>query len=189
MENVLEKEKKEFLSAQDITLIALFAALITICSFITIPVGPVPFTLQTFGVFATAGILGTKRGVFSVVIYVLLGVIGIPVFGGSGGVGVIAGVTGGYITGFIFSALIIGMVMSAFQQKPQMRIPMTVIGMVLGDTVCFIIGTIQFMAVTGTNLSYALATCVIPFIIPDLVKIVVATVLTDGVKKYVRFLD
>ena len=94
---------KKFLTVQDMVLIAVFVAIITVCSFIQISVGPVPFTLQTFGVFVTAGILGTKRGTLAVIVYILLGIIGVPVFCGAGGPGVIVGTTGGYITGFIFT--------------------------------------------------------------------------------------
>ena len=96
---------KKFLTVQDMVLIAVFVAIITVCSFIQISVGPVPFTLQTFGVFVTAGILGTKRGTLAVIVYILLGIIGVPVFCGAGGPGVIVGTTGGYITGFIFTIL------------------------------------------------------------------------------------
>ena len=96
---------KKFLTVQDMVLIAAFVAIITVCSFIQISVGPVPFTLQTFGVFVTAGILGTKRGTLAVIVYILLGIIGVPVFCGAGGPGVIVGTTGGYITGFIFTIL------------------------------------------------------------------------------------
>ena len=156
---------KKFLTVQDMVLIAVFVAIITVCSFIQISVGPVPFTLQTFGVFVTAGILGTKRGTLAVIVYILLGIIGVPVFCGAGGPGVIVGTTGGYITGFIFTALIIG------------------------DVVCFVIGTIQFMFVMKTSLTVALGYCVIPFIIPDLVKILVATIIVNRMKKYVKILN
>lgn len=190
MENIMQKEERESFSAQDMVLIAVFAALITVCSFIKITLGPVPFTLQTFGVFVAAGILGTKRGTLSVIVYILLGFIGIPVFGGSGGPGVIAGTTGGYITGFIFTAVIIGLVMSILKNsKAQIKFAMTVIGMILGDVVCFVIGTVQFMAVTNNDLVTSLGYCVIPFIIPDFAKIVIAAFFVDRVKKYVRIFD
>lgn len=192
MENVIENKKteKEAFSAQDITLIAVFAAFITVCSFIKIPLGPIPFTLQTFGVFIAAGILGTKRGTLSVVVYVLLGLVGVPVFGGAGGPAVITGSTGGYITGFIFTALIIGLVTAPFKNSSsKVRIAMAIVGMLLGDVVCFIIGTVQFMYVANMNLVTSLGYCVIPFIIPDLVKIIVAAIFTDRMKKYVRIFD
>ena len=91
---------------RDIVYIGFFAAVITICSWISIPAS-VPFTLQTMGVFAAVGILGGKRGTLAVLTYILLGAVGLPVFAGfSGGMGVILGTTGGYIAGFLFSALL-----------------------------------------------------------------------------------
>lgn len=185
--DIVREERKDFFSIQDITLVALFAAFITICSFITIPIGPVPFSLQTFGVFVTAGLLGTKRGTISVLVYVLLGLIGVPVFRGNGGIGVLVGVTGGYITGFIFSALIIGSINYFIKtNKPRIRFVILVISMIVGDVVCFLIGTVQFMAVSETNLTYALANCVVPFIIPDLVKIFWAAVFINAVRKHIK---
>ena len=180
---------KKFLTVQDMVLIAVFVAIITVCSFIQISVGPVPFTLQTFGVFVTAGILGTKRGTLAVIVYILLGIIGVPVFCGAGGPGVIVGTTGGYITGFVFTALII--IITHFFEKSStwLKLGATVVAMILGDVVCFVIGTIQFMFVMKTSLTVALGYCVIPFIIPDLVKILVATIIVNRMKKYVKILN
>ena len=114
MEEVISKndikEEKRLISTKDMTLIELFAAITTACSFIRIPIGPIPFTLQTFAVFATAGILGAKRGSISMIVYVLLGAVGIPVFGGKGGYAVLAGPTGGYITGFIVSVFVAALI-------------------------------------------------------------------------------
>ena len=170
---------KKFLTVQDMVLIAVFVAIITVCSFIQISVGPVPFTLQTFGVFVTA-----------VIVYILLGIIGVPVFCGAGGPGVIVGTTGGYITGFIFTALIIGIITHFFEKSSTwLNIGATVVAMILGDVVCFVIGTIQFMFVMKTSLTVALGYCVIPFIIPDLVKILVATIIVNRMKKYVKILN
>lgn len=85
--------------------IALFAVLMAVCSWISIP-AVVPFTLQTFGVFVAVSVLGGKRGTLAVVLYLLMGVVGLPVFAGfSGGLGVLLGSTGGYIVGFVFTAL------------------------------------------------------------------------------------
>lgn len=90
----------------DMAYISMFTVIIAICSWISIPM-TVPFTLQTFGVFAAVGILGGRRGTISVLLYILLGAIGVPVFAGfSGGLGVLTGNTGGYIVGFLFSALV-----------------------------------------------------------------------------------
>ena len=102
----------------DIVYIAVFAVIMAICSWISIPAA-VPFTLQTFGVFIAVGVLGRKRGSLSVLVFILLGAIGIPVFANfSGGIGVLAGPTGGYIIGFLFSALL----MWAMEKLPGKKI-------------------------------------------------------------------
>lgn len=94
----------------DMVYIAVFAVLIAICSWISIPM-TVPFTLQTFAVFLAVGVLGGKRGSLAVLIYILLGAVGIPVFAGfSGGIGQLLGNTGGYIIGFLFSALLMWLI-------------------------------------------------------------------------------
>ena len=171
----------------DIVYIAVFAVIMAICSWISIPAA-VPFTLQTFGVFIAVGILGGKRGTLSVLVFILLGAIGVPVFAGfSGGIGVLAGTTGGYIIGFLFSALVMWGIEKAFGRKPVVRI----IGMVLGLIVCYAFGTAWFMVVyartTGAvGLATVLGWCVIPFIIPDLVKIALAYIVSGKVRKYAR---
>lgn len=175
------------LTVKDMVLIAIFAALISVCSLIQIPLGTIPFTLQTFAVFTTAGLLGTKRGIAAILIYILLGIIGMPVFTGKGGPSAIVGPTGGYITGFIFTVLIIGLIMRLFRKSTmRVQLVMTAAAMLVGDVICFVIGTIQFMVVMKTNLVAALGYCVMPFIIPDLVKIIAATIVVSKIKKYIR---
>ncbi len=167
----------------DMIYVALFAAVICVCSLISINIGEVPITLQTFAVCAAAAMLGWKRGTLSVIIYILLGAIGLPVFaGGSGGFGIIAGSTGGYIVGFIFTALIVGVVADKFNRK----IIALVIAMVVGILVCYAFGTPWFMFVTNMDLVTSLGYCVIPFLIPDAVKIIVATVLVNRLNKIVK---
>ncbi len=172
--------------------IGLFAALIAVCSQIQIP-GAVPFTLQTFAVFLAVGLLGGKRGTVSVLIYILLGAIGLPVFAGfKGGIGALLGTTGGYIIGFIFSAL----VMLAFEKisvKGKVK-KMILLGisMVAGLIVCYAFGTAWFMTVyTNTKepigIATALSWCVIPFIIPDIIKIALALTLTSRLKRFIPF--
>ena len=85
---------------------ALFAVLLTVCAWISVPL-PVPFTLQTFAIFAALGILGGRRGTWAVAVYLLLGAVGLPVFSGfRGGLGALLGTTGGYILGFLALALV-----------------------------------------------------------------------------------
>ena len=164
------------------------AALIAVCSWISIPIGEVPITLQTFAVFLTVGLLGGKLGSISVLVYVLLGAVGVPVFAGfRGGIGVILGTTGGYIVGFICSALVIWLIEHIFGKKPLVSI----IAMIIGLAVCYAIGTVWFMVVYTHNtgavgLGAVLGWCVTPFIIPDIIKIALAFIITNRVGKHVK---
>ena len=186
----------------DMILIGLFAALIAVCAQIQIPAA-VPFTLQTFAIFLAVGLLGGKRGTVSVVIYILLGMVGLPVFAGfKGGIAALLGTTGGYIIGFIFSALLIwalekpvsslfGKETGADSKKNIFRkMAGPAISMILGLIVCYIFGTAWFVIVyTNTKepigILTALGWCVFPFIIPDLIKIALALALTLRLRKFV----
>ena len=161
----------------DIVYIAVFAVIMAICSWISIPAA-VPFTLQTFGVFVAVGVLGGKRGTLSILVFILLGAIGVPVFAGfSGGIGVLAGTTGGYIIGFL-------------EKLPGKKSVMQIVSMIVGLIVCYAFGTAWFMIVySRANGAVGLATvlgwCVIPFIIPDIIKIVLAYGLSRKLRKFV----
>lgn len=172
---------------RDVVYIGIFAAIIAVCSWIAVPAA-VPFTLQTMGVFTAVGILGGKRGTLAVLTYILLGVVGLPVFAGfSGGIGAVLGASGGYIIGFLFSALIMWGMEKIFGNGKVVL----AVSMVLGLVACYAVGTVWFMAVYTKNtgavgLGTVLGWCVIPFIIPDLVKIAVSLILTNRLKKIVK---
>lgn len=180
--NELQKNK-----TRDMVYIALFAVLIAICSWISIP-ATVPFTLQTFGVFVAVGTLGGKRGTLAVLIYLLLGAIGIPVFAGfKGGIGALLGTTGGYILGFLLSAL----VMWGMEKLLGKKIWMLGLSMILGLLVCYIFGTAWFMlvyarTVGAIGLWTALGWCVFPFILPDIAKIAVALIVCRRIAKIIK---
>ena len=184
---VFSMETKAKLTVRDMAYIAMFAVIMAVCSWISVPY-VVPFTLQTFGVFLAVGVLGGKRGTLAVLIYILLGCVGLPVFAGfSGGIGVILGSTGGYIVGFLFTAL----VMWALEKMPGNRTVVSILSMVLGLIVCYAFGTLWFMLVyartTGpVGLWTALGWCVFPYIIPDLVKIALALVLQKRLRAAIR---
>lgn len=174
-------------SVRDLSYVALMAALMAICSWITIPLGPVPFTMQTFGVFAALGLLGGRRGTVSLVVYLLLGLAGLPVFAGfSSGAGTLMGATGGYLLGFLISALLYWAITATFGTS----VPVMALAMVLGLMVCYSFGTAWFLLVytgggsTGTLLG-ALGLCVFPYIIPDLVKIFLVLFLVRRVGKFI----
>ena len=170
----------------DMAYIGLFAVVIAICSWISIPT-VVPFTLQTFAVFLAVAVLGGKRGPLSVIVYVLLGAVGLPVFSGfKGGIGVLLNTTGGYIIGFIFSALLMWAFEKAFGKKAWALI----LSMILALALCYAFGTIWFMIVYANNvgavgLSAVLGWCVIPFVIPDLIKIALAFILSIRISRSV----
>lgn len=179
--------KKKFKTI-DIVYIGLFAALIAVCSWISIPL-TVPITLQTMGVCLVSGLLGAKRGTITTVIYILLGLIGVPVFAGfSSGVSALFGPSGGYIIGFIFTALIVGSV----SNKTNGKIIPLVISMAAGILVCYAFGTAWFAVVYAKQndspaaIGTILGWCVIPFLIPDAVKIAIAAILTNRLKRLIK---
>ncbi len=181
---VNKKPRKVYnMKTKDLTLIALFSVLIAICSWISIP-SAVPFTLQTFAVFLAVGLLGGKRGTLSILTYILLGTLGVPVFANfTGGVGVLLGSTGGYILGFLGSAIILWTITRIFGEKTGVL----AIGMVAGALVYYTFGTVWFMMVYirthgAVSLLTVLTWCVFPFIIPDLIKILLALFLTKKLK-------
>ncbi|MBR1478736.1 MAG: biotin transporter BioY [Lachnospiraceae bacterium] len=181
-------EKKK-LKAIDIVYIAIGAALMAVCSWISIPF-VVPFTLQTFAVFLTVNLLGGKRGSISVLVYILLGAVGLPVFANfKGGLGALLGTTGGYIIGFLFTAA----VMWALEKISSKNIALNAAVMLLGLLVCYAFGTAWFMYVYirdngAVTLFTVLSWCVIPFIVPDVIKIALALFISrnKGVRRVIN---
>ena len=171
----------------DMAYIALFAVLMAVCAWITVPM-TVPFTMQTFAVFAALAVLGGRRGLYAVAVYLLMGLVGLPVFSSfQGGPGVLLGSTGGYIVGFLVSALVYWMVTARLGES----MPVVLLSCVLGLAVCYAFGTVWFMVVyartTGpVGLAAALGWCVVPFVVPDLVKLGLAVTLAGRVKKYLK---
>lgn len=172
---------------RDIAYIAVFTALMAVCSWISIPTA-IPFTLQTMAVFLAVGLLGGKRGTIAVLAYVLLGAVGAPVFANfSGGAGILLGQTGGYILGFIGSALL----MWALERSLGGKLWGLGLNMVLGLLVCYAFGTAWFMVVypmggESVTLWTALTWCVFPYVIFDLIKIALALTLTSQLRRHVK---
>jgi len=168
---------------REMILCAMMTALMVVCAWISIPT-QVPFTLQTFAVFCTVFLLGGRSSFFSILTYIMLGAVGIPVFSGmKGGIGVLFGVTGGYILGFLFIALIYWGVQKVFGDHMVTNIAAALIGLL----VCYAFGTAWFIHVYTDAISIhkVLKICVIPFIVPDLAKLAFAYVLTSKVKKQI----
>ena len=147
----------------------ILAALMAVCSWISIPAA-VPFTLQTFGVFLAIGLLGGKQGTAAVLVYILLAAVGFPVLAGfRGGPGAIFGVTGGYLLGFLLCGLCMWAAEHFFGKRPLVFY----LSGILGLLVCYLFGTLWYVFLyTGeTSFAAVLSVCVIPFILPDLLKL------------------
>ena len=171
----------------DLVYIALMAALMAVCSWISIP-ATVEFTMQTFAVFAALGLLGGRRALIAVCVYLLMGTIGLPVFAGfNGGVSALLGTTGGYLVGFVAMALVYWLMTSLLGEGRWVRVG----AMVAALFVCYAFGTAWFVSVYARQAEAigwmtALGWCVFPFIIPDLLKLALALVLTDRLAKRLR---
>lgn len=187
MSNAEVVKTRENSKVLDMVYIAIGAALIAICSWISIPTA-VPFTLQTFAVFFVLLLLGGERGTIATLVYVLLGAVGVPVFAGfSGGIGILLGSTGGYIIGFLF----VGLIYILFEKFFKKNIVMKIVALVLGLAVCYAFGTAWFMHVYIKNsgevgLLTVLGWCVFPFIIPDLIKMALAVIVAKRIEPVIK---
>ena len=175
------------LRTRDLAYIGVFTALMAVCSWISIPT-TVPFTLQTMAVFLAVGILGGKRGTLAVLAFILLGAVGAPVFSNfRGGLSVLLGATGGYILGFFFQALLYWWMTARLGEALRVKIAASVLGLIL----CYAFGTAWYLVLyvqmgKPMGLLTALGYCVFPFIVPDLVKLALAVLLSQRVGKYVQ---
>lgn len=178
-ENIVSRK---IFSTREVVLIAMFSAIMAVCSWISVPT-TIPFTLQTFGVFCTMSMLGGKKGFFSILVYILLGAVGLPVFSGfSAGFSALTSYSGGYIWGFLFLALVFWGTEKILGNKLYIQI----ISLIVGMAVCYLCGTLWFMFVTKSGFIYGLSACVAPYVLFDLLKLAFAVVISMRVKKYVR---
>lgn len=162
---------------------AVLAAMTAVLSQIVLPIGPVPFNLAVFGAYLTGCLLTPDRAFGSIGVYLLMGLIGLPVFAGfSGGPSVFFGPTGGYLIGYLFLAFLTSL---AVHRSGKLRwiLPAMLVGLLL----CYLFGTVWFMVVTGTGLIESLMLCVIPFVIPDLCKAVAALLLMRALRARLHF--
>lgn len=166
---------------------AVMAVIICLCSWITVPF-TVPFTMQTFAVFCAMLLLGGKLGTAAVAIYLLLGAAGLPVFSGfAGGVGHILGPTGGYIIGFLLTGLVYMAGEPLIRRRPRLAAVFLAAGLLL----CYLAGTVWFVTVLGSRgtaygFGAALMTCVVPYIVPDAVKLLLALYIAPRVRRQIK---
>ena len=178
------------ITTKDMVYIALSTTIMVVCAFITIPFY-VPFTLQTFALFTIIGLFGTKSAFLSVSLYLLLGAVGLPVFSGfQGGPGALFGVTGGYLLGFLLTSLISGVLLSLFSKKGKITFFQYGVTMLSGLLICYVFGTLWYLflytnSTESISIPSVLSLCVLPFIIPDILKIVLSAHVVKLLKKHI----
>lgn len=159
------------------TLSSLFAALLAVCAWLSIPVSDIGITLQTFGMFLALLLLGGRWGTVSIGIYLLLGAIGLPVFSGfRGGFGALLGVTGGFLWGFLFS----GFVYWALERRGKG------LALAAGLAVCYLCGCLWFQTYAGGGMGFIIARCVLPYLVPDILKLTLAYSLSRRLSKVIK---
>lgn len=173
------------MKVRNMALCGLFTAVLTVCAWLSVPMADLAVTLQTFGVFLTLGLLGGKRGSAAVLVYLLLGAVGVPVFSGfRGGLGALLGTTGGYIFGFMLTALLYWLI-TAIKDTHVTELT----AMVLGLLLCYACGSYWYMAqyLSGgtVTLGAVLLKCVVPYLVPDAIKLALAWFLTAKLKRFV----
>ncbi|WP_425446313.1 biotin transporter BioY [Dethiothermospora halolimnae] len=175
------------MKTKDLVIVSLFTALTAVCAqiFVPLPFTPVSVTLQTLAVFLSGAILGSKKGALSQLVYILLGAIGIPVFSEfSGGLHILAGITGGYIWGFPIAAYIIGKVVEIYKgDSTYVHVVSYTCSLLIGIAVIYTLGTLQFSLLNDMTFMQSLKLAVIPFIPADLFKIGLAVPMSISVKK------
>ena len=171
---------KMHLSTREMVFIGLAAAIFCVLAPMSIPIGPVPISLTNLVLYFALYILGTRSTLISYIVYLLLGLVGLPVFSGfTGGPGKLAGPTGGYLIGFLLTILIAGVFIKRFEDNRWMQL----LGMILGTAAVYLLGTMWLSAQSGMTLAAATAAGVLPFLPGDAVKILLALFQGPKLKK------
>lgn len=164
---------------RDMTRCALLAAMLAVCAWLSIPLGDQAVSLQSFGVVLALGLLGGRGGTVTVLVYLLLGVAGVPVFSGfRGGIAVLLGPTGGYLWGFLMACVLYWVLEKRLRRW---------IVMALGMALCYACGTAWYYCMYASGAVWpVLMTCVVPYLIPDGLKIILALTLSKRLDRLVR---
>ena len=173
---------------RNMAFIALCAVMIAVCAQIHIPTTPIPYSMQNFGVFIAIGVLGGRRALISIAVYLALGAVGLPVFSGfTGGLGRLFGETGGFLFGFLVIALVSWLCMSLLKPRKASLF----VSLIIGQIFSYALGVFWywfFYARNGGGGSFLgiLSFCILSFLIPDIIKISLAAVLSVRVKRILK---
>lgn len=177
--------RKNALTTKQMALIGVMTAVTCILGPIAIPlpISPVPISFTNLAIYLTVYVLGMKAGTISYLVYLLVGFAGLPVFSGfTGGVGKLAGPTGGYLAGFIFMAVIAGWTIDHFHGKYLIH----VLGMAIGTMVCYVFGTVWLAWQLGISFTAGLGVGVLPYLPGDAAKIILAVLVGPILRKEIR---
>ena len=176
--------EKESLTIRGMIYASLFGAVTAAGAYLIIPFPLVPITLQTLFLNLAAALLGGRLGELSQVIYIILGIIGLPVFaGGKGGIGVLIGPTGGYLIGFVVASYVIGRLI---EMKERAGFIWMACSMCVGLVVIYLLGVTQLSIVAKLTLKKAITVGVLPFLIGDALKIILATLIAVKIRDKIK---
>jgi biotin transport system substrate-specific component len=171
---------------RSVVLCGLSIALLAVGAFITLPLGPVPFTLQTLMLILIVTILTPGESIVAVAGYLVLGAIGLPVFSGMrGGFAVLAGPTGGFLIGFLVGTVIVALIRIIVSKRARslsVTLGFDVLTALAIMIVSYGLGSLWFVFSTGSTFQAALALCVVPFLVPDAIKAIAALTCAQPVR-------
>ena len=173
---------KPSLSTRDITFTAVGIALISVSAWVTVPIGPVPFTLQTMALAFVLVAMSPVQSTLAVMLYLVLGAAGLPLFSGMrGGVGVLLSPTGGFLIGFALAALAALVIRRVMDDSPA-RDVVVVVALIVCS---YFFGWAWLMVSTGMSATAAFAAACLPFIVPDIIKCAVGITMARAVRRAV----
>ena len=169
---------------RSLAFVALTVAILAISSWITVPFGPIPFTLQTFAVSFAIVLLPPRQAIASIFCYIGLGAIGVPVFSGMrGGFGVLVGPTGGYLWGYLLGVTVGSLFLAYFRERTTHTLPFEISAAIIYSVIADTCGCLMYSIVMGVSIEVAFFASIVPFIGVDLAKIVAATFCARAVRK------
>ena len=180
--NKLQRENNK-ISTSAMAVVALMTAVVCVLAPFSIPIGPIPVSLTTFGLCLSVMILGRKKATMVCLMYLLIGFVGLPVFSGfTGGPAKLLGPTGGYLLGYVLLTSIAGWFVDKFLRKRGMCL----LGVVLGTIVCYAVGTIWLSIQMDIGFLEALMLGVVPFLTGDVIKMVAAVWVGSVIRNRLR---
>ena len=178
-----EQKRTNKFSTSAMTMVALMAAVVCVLAPFSIPLGPVPISLATFGLYLAVIILGRKKATVVCLMYLLIGFVGLPVFSGfSGGPAKLLGPTGGYFFGYLLLTVVAGCFVDKFPGKRGM----CAFGLGLGTAACYAVGTVWLAVQMELDFGAALMVGVVPFLVGDIIKIVMALWIGNAIHRQIK---